>query len=154
MLIAARSDDIATLYFTLLQRWNAQDAAGMAALFAPMGHIVGFDGSDVDGPDAIEESMRDIFVHHQTPAYVGKVRSIRFVGGLAIVRAVAGMVVAGQADLNPDLNTVQTLVASQDAGSWRIEIFHNTPAALHGRAEARDRLTAELRDAWRQSSER
>ena len=152
MVIPARPDDVVALYLTLLRRWNAQDAAGMASLFAPMGHVVGFDGSEIDGRDGIEASMRDIFTHHKTPSYVGKVRSVRFVDGLAIVRAVAGMGIAGEDDLNPDLNTVQTLVASQVDGAWRVELFHNTPAAFHGRENARERLTAELREVWRQAS--
>ena len=146
-MIEPKSADIETLYFSLLQRWNEQDAAGIAALFAPGGHIVGFDGSETDGREAIEASMRDIFTHHKTPAYVGKVRSVRFVDGLAILRAVAGMVPPGHQDLNPELNAVQALVASSTAGRWLIELYVNTPAAFHGRAEVRDRLTAELREA-------
>ena len=151
MVTPARPDDVVALYLTLLERWNAQDAAGLARLFAPMGHVVGFDGSEIDGRDAIEAGMRDIFTHHKTGSYVGKVRSVRFVDGLAILRAVAGMAIAGQEDLNPELNTVQTLVASQDEGAWRVELFHNTPAALHGREGARDRLTTELREVWKTS---
>ena len=143
---AERTADVETLYFLLLERWNAQDAAGMAALFSPGGQVIGFDGSELDGRDAIEASMREIFAHHRTPAYIAKVRSVQLVGGFAILRAVSGLIPPGQQDLNPDLNAVQTLVASDDAGTWRVELFHNTPAAFHGRPEAREKLTAELRE--------
>jgi uncharacterized protein (TIGR02246 family) len=149
--IAPRPDDVELLYFSLLRRWNEQDAAGMAALFVPDGHVVGFDGSEVDGRTAIEESMRGIFAHHKTPAYVGKIRSVRLVGDVAVLRAVAGLVPAGQSDLNPDLSAVQTLVASLTTGAWLIELFQNTPAAFHGRAEARERLTEELREVLRRT---
>ena len=150
-MIAPRTDDVELLYFSLLRRWNEQDAAGMAALFVPDGHVVGFDGSEVDGRTAIEESMRGIFAHHKTPAYIAKVRSVRLVGDVAVLRAVAGLVPPGTQDLNPDLNAVQTLIASLSAGTWRVELFQNTPAAFHGRAEARERLTEELRDVLRRT---
>jgi len=123
----------------------------MAALFVADGHVVGFDGSEIDGREAIEASMRDIFAHHKTARYIAKVRSVRLVDGVAILRAVAGMVPPGQHDLNPDLNAIQTLVASNNTGTWRIELFQNTPAAFHGREEARDRLTAELREVLRRT---
>jgi uncharacterized protein (TIGR02246 family) len=137
--------DVETVYFTLLERWNVQDAKGMAALFVPEGHMVGFDGTEVDGSDAIERSLAAIFQHHRTPAFVAKVRSVRVLSGAAILRGVAGMIAPGQSDLNPDLNAIQALVASNTTGTWRVELFQNTPAAFHGRPEARDRLTAELR---------
>ena len=150
-MIAPRTDDVELLYFSLVRRWNEQDAAGMAALFVPDGHVVGFDGSELDGRTAIEESMRGIFAHHKTPAYIAKVRSVRLVGDVAVLRAVAGLVPPGTQDLNPDLNAVQTLIASLSAGTWRVELFQNTPAAFHGRAEARERLTEELRDVLRRT---
>ena len=144
-MIEARVDDVETLYFSLLEHWNEQDADGMAALFVADGQVVGFDGSEVDGRESIAASMAGIFARHRTAAYVAKVRSVRFVGYTAILRAVAGMIPPGRQDLNPELNAVQTLVASHTAGAWQIELFQNTPAAWHGRDEARDRLTAELR---------
>jgi uncharacterized protein (TIGR02246 family) len=146
-----RTDDVEALYFSVLQRWNAQDAAGMAALFASGGQVVGFDGSELDGREAIEASMRGIFAHHKTPAYVAKVRSVRFTGDVAILRAVAGMIVPGTQDVNPALNTVQTLVAATDSGLWRVELFQNTPAAFHERPLARERLTDELRQVMHRS---
>jgi uncharacterized protein (TIGR02246 family) len=138
--------DIETLYFMLLERWNAQDAKGMATLFVAEGHMVGFDGTEVDGSDAIERSLAAIFQHHKTPAFVAKVRSVRMLPASAILRGVAGMVPPGQSDLNPELNAVQALVASNTSGAWRVELFQNTPAAFHGQPEARDRLTTELRE--------
>jgi uncharacterized protein (TIGR02246 family) len=141
----ANSADIETLYFQVLARWNARDAAGMAALFAVAGYCIGFDGSELVGRDGIESSLGAIFAHHQTGTYVGKVRSVRIIDELGIVHAVVGMVPPGQDDLNPDLNAIQTLVASRSDGAWRAEVLQNTPAAFHGRPEAREQLTQELR---------
>jgi uncharacterized protein (TIGR02246 family) len=149
--IEARADDVETLYFSLLEHWNERDAGGMAKLFVADGQVVGFDGSELEGREAIAASMAGIFAHHQTAAYVAKVRSVRFVGYTAILRAVAGMIPPGRQDLNPALNAVQTVVASNIGGAWQIELFQNTPAAFHGREEARDRLTTELREVMRRT---
>jgi hypothetical protein len=41
------------------------------------------------------------------------------------------------------------MVLSLCDGVYRIEMFQNTPAAFHGRPEASERLSAELREAGR-----
>ena len=135
------------LYEDLLAAWNRRDAVGMARLFAAHGGQVGFDGSVANGPREIEAHVAPIFASHPTPAFVGKVREVRELGpDAALLRAVAGMVPPGGKDINPDTNAIQTLVASRDrTGAWRVEMFHNTPAAFHGRPEERDKLTQELR---------
>jgi hypothetical protein len=86
------------------------------------------------------------FTDHQTGRYVGKVRELRAVAPtVTLLRAVAGVVPAGQADLPPNLNAVQTLVMINRQDRWEIASDQNTPAAFHGRPEAVDALTAELR---------
>ena len=154
----ARPDDDASvrkLYADLLERWNKRSARDFAALFEPGGNVVGFDGSMHNGPAEIESALAQIFSHHPTAAYVGKVRSVRFpVADAAVLRAVAGMVPPGQADINPAVNAIQTLVATRTPDGWRITLFQNTPAAFHGRPEVGAQLTAELREALRASSAR
>jgi hypothetical protein len=59
---------------------------------------------------------------------------------------VVGMVPAGQTDLNPDVNAVQTLLVVRNDGTWRIALLQNTPAQYHGRPDKTDALTAELRE--------
>ena len=77
---------------------------------------------------------------------MGKIREVRFLTlEVAVLRAVAGMVSHGQSDLNPAVNTVQTLVAAKRDGQWRIALFQNTPAQFHGRPELAQQLTEELR---------
>jgi hypothetical protein len=71
---------------------------------------------------------------------------------VAILRAVAGMVPPGESDINPEVNAVQTLVAVKQQNNWIIALFQNTPAAFHGRPELSERLTEELRQALRTSS--
>lgn len=134
-----------TLYAEILRCWNERNASGAAALFADRGNVVGFDGSQLDGPAQIEASFREIFANHPTAAYVGKVREVRLLGSAAaLLRAVAGMVPPGENHLNPALNTIHTLVASKTGRGWRIELFQSTPAAFHARPQDVEALTAEL----------
>jgi uncharacterized protein (TIGR02246 family) len=143
-------DEVRTLYQRLLDAWNVQDASSYGELFARTGSIVGFDGSPVDGRAAIEAHLRGIFAHHRTASYVGIVREVRSLGaGAALLRAVAGMIPPGKSDINPATNAVQSLVAVRDDARWSVALFHNTPAAFHGRPEAVEALTAELRGAMR-----
>ncbi|HZD00504.1 MAG TPA: SgcJ/EcaC family oxidoreductase [Actinomycetes bacterium] len=139
---------IRSLHQQLLERWNARDGEGLAALFAEDGNLVGFDGSTVDGRLQIKAHYLEIFADHRTAAYVGKVRGVRRLSAdVALLRAVVGMVPPGQSDINPAVNAIQTLVAVKQRGRWRVALFQNTPAAFHGRPELSERLTEELREA-------
>jgi uncharacterized protein (TIGR02246 family) len=143
---ASIADGLATLYFALLDRWNARDAAGLAALFTEQGELVGFDGSEINGREAIESHLAPIFASHPTPAYFAKIRHTRSLcADIALLRALAGMLPDGANDLNPALNAVHTVVATQREGKWLIELFQNTPAAWHGRPHDVEALTQELR---------
>jgi uncharacterized protein (TIGR02246 family) len=138
------------LYEQILIAWNQRDAAAMAAGFEPDGNLIGFDGSQVDSRTAIEAHLRPIFASHPTPPYVAKVREIRMLGAdVGILRAVAGMVPTGSSEINPALNTVQTLVAVRTSDDWRAALFQSTPAAWHGRPQDSAALTEELRDVLR-----
>jgi uncharacterized protein (TIGR02246 family) len=140
------TDAVATLFHAVLAAWNDRDAAAYAALFDADGRVVGFDGSEMNGRTEIERELTRIFADHSTAEYVAKVRGVRLVGErVALLSAVAGMVPRGRSELNPDVNAVQTLVAAETGGEWRVVLFQNTPAQYHGRPEAAEALTAELR---------
>jgi uncharacterized protein (TIGR02246 family) len=142
--------DVRALYRAIIDGWNADDAAAFAAPFAPDGVVIGFDGSEVGGRDAIEAAMAAIFADHRTGTYVGRVRSVRPLSGgeAMLLQAVAGVLPAGEEDLNPDLNSAQALVAERDpTGAWRVVLYQNTPARYHGRPDAAAALTEELRAA-------
>lgn len=55
------------------------------------------------------------------------------------------MVPRGQSDINPNVNTHHTLIATSMGGKWRIVLFQNTPAQFHGRPELVEQMSAELR---------
>lgn len=136
---------LSALYRRLLDGWNARDAGAFAECFAEDGAVIGFDGSEHRGRDIIGEQMRQIFADHATGAYVGKVRAVRRLGpSAAVLQAVAGVVPAGQSELNPSLHSVQSLLAERSDGEWLIVLYQNTPAAYHGRPELGRALTEEL----------
>jgi uncharacterized protein (TIGR02246 family) len=144
----AKTDEgeVRRLYWHLLEAWNNQDAGKMAALFADEGHVIGFDGSLMNGRMEIEAVIKKIFADHKTAAYVGIIQAVEFLTPqVALLRAVAGMVPPGQIDINPEVNTIQSLVAFKQRMRWAITLYQNTPAQFHGRPELVQQLTNELR---------
>ncbi|MFN8506139.1 MAG: SgcJ/EcaC family oxidoreductase [Dehalococcoidia bacterium] len=138
--------EVEARYRALLDAWNRRDAAAMASVFALHGHMTGFDGSEASGRAAIEAHLTPIFRDHPTPAYVAIVREVRIVApGVAILRAVTGLIPDGERDIRPVLNAIQAVLFVLREGTWELEHFQNTPAAYHGRDADRDALTAELR---------
>ena len=139
-------DAVRRLYHQLLDSWNARSATTFAALFTEDGNVVGFDGSQMNGSQEIAKTLGQIFADRQTAAYVGKAREVRLLGAhVAVLRAVAGMVPPGKSELNPAVNTIQTIVAAKTDNTWRIVLYQNTPAQFHGRPELIEQLTEELR---------
>lgn len=140
--------EVRRLFHDLLAAWNQRSAGGMARLFLGDGNVIGFDGSQMNGREAIAAELGRIFADHVTASYVGIVREVRLLApDVAVLRAVVGMVPPDGADINPAVNAVQTLVGVRREGGWRVAVFQNTPAAYHGRPELSAQLTAELRAA-------
>jgi uncharacterized protein (TIGR02246 family) len=135
---------IRELYRNLLTAWNERDAERFAGLFAEDGALVGFDGSQVDGPD-VGKHLGPVFQDHPTATYVARIREVRVLGpGSVLLRSIAGMTPPGGDALNPAVNAVHTLVAELRLPGWRIVLFQSTPAQYHGRPEAAAAHTAEL----------
>ncbi|MEO6549123.1 MAG: SgcJ/EcaC family oxidoreductase [Ferruginibacter sp.] len=136
------------LHQAILKHWNDKNAAGFAAMFAVDGNAVGFDGSQMNGQQQINKEMNVVFANHDVASYIGVTREIRALStGVFILRAVAGMVPPGKLAINSEVNAVQTLIAQEVNGSFKVALFHNTPAAFHGRPELSIQLTAELQQA-------
>jgi uncharacterized protein (TIGR02246 family) len=145
----ARNQALA-LYEQLLRAWNAQDADAFGAVFADDGSSVGFDGSTMNGRQEIVETIHAIFMNHRTATYVAKVREVRELGAdVLLLRAVVGMTPPGAAELNPAVNSIQSVVMTGQGTGLRVALLHNTPAAFHGRPELADQLTRELTDVLR-----
>jgi uncharacterized protein (TIGR02246 family) len=134
------------LYERLLMAWNSRDAETFAALFAPDGISIGFDGSQAQGSD-IQEHLGSVFRDHPTGTYVAKVLDVRPLGTeSALLRSMAGMIPPRHHNLNSEVNALHTLLAERDRDreNWRIVLFQNTPAQYHGRPDRVDAHTAEL----------
>jgi uncharacterized protein (TIGR02246 family) len=134
------------LYARLIEAWDKRNARDFALLFASDGNLIGFDGSQVNGQLEVGAHLSEIFTHHQTPRYVSIVRDVRSLAGdVTILRANTGLVPPGKDDIDPALNAVQSMVAVQKGGAWKIASFQNTPASFHDRPDLVKKLTEELR---------
>ena len=137
---------IRALYAAFIDGWNQRSGAAVSSSFADDGEMIGFDGSQTAGRLSIAAEFRKIFGSHQTPLYLALIRSVRpMAHGVAVLHAHAGMIPAGANDLDPDLLAVHTMTAVEDGGRWRIALLQATPAAWHGRDDARTALLGELR---------
>ncbi len=140
------SVEVEALYDRLLASWNDRNPSAWGELFTEGGSLVGFDGSQVESRPAMIEHLAEIFADHEPARYVAKVREVRELSpGVALLRGVAGMVPPGGSDIKPDVNAVHVLVAVDRGAGWRVAHFQSTPAAFHGRPEAVEALTTELR---------
>lgn len=143
---AAWKSETRALYARLIEAWDKRNARDFALQFASDANLVGFDGSQVDGQLAIGAHLTEIFTHHQTPGYVVIVREVRQITNeVTILRANSGLVPPGKDDIDPALNAVQSVIAANRGGSWKIVLFQNTPAANHLRPDLAKQLTDELR---------
>jgi uncharacterized protein (TIGR02246 family) len=139
---------VARLYEAVISGWNEHDGDAFAAPFAADGTVIGFDGSEIDGRDAIASEMTQIFADHETAPYVAKVKSLRLLSPeVALLRAIVGMIPPEKAELEPSRNAHQTVIALKRDDEWSIVLFQNTPAQFHGRPELVERLTRELRES-------
>ena len=138
---------IRTLYQQVMDGWNRGNGDAFAAPFADDADFVAFDGSYFTGRReiaAFHQLLFDQFLHGTS--LVGKVRSARFLTpDVAVMHAVGGTVMPGQSDLEPERNSVQTLVATKREGAWQLAAFQNSRAQYLGRPELVRALTEELR---------
>lgn len=136
------------LYNQLIDAWNNRDALTFANCFTGNSICIGFDGSEMFGETEILSNLSKIFKDHPTARYVTIVREVRELpGDMALVRAHVGMIPSNKFSVEPGKNAVQVMIAGIDNGIEKIILFQNTPAQLHGRPEAQEKLTRELQQA-------
>jgi uncharacterized protein (TIGR02246 family) len=148
--LSSATDDkaaIRSLYQQLMDGWNAASGYAFAAPFEEDGDLVGFDGTHIKGRQEIASFHQHLFdMFLKGSRLIGKVRSMRFLtSNVAVMHAVGGTVMAEQSDLEPERNSVQTLVAVKRNGKWSLAAFQNTRATYMGRLEESQKLTEELR---------
>jgi uncharacterized protein (TIGR02246 family) len=140
---------IRSLYFQMIDGWNKGDGDSFASPFAEDGDLVGFDGTHLIGRQQIasfHQQLLDTFV--KGSRLVGKIRDVRFLTPkVAIMHAVGGTVMKGQTDLDPERNSIHTLVLEKGNDErWCVAAFQNTRAQYIGRPEMTNELTKELRE--------
>lgn len=130
-----------------LDGWNGGSGAAFAAPFAEDADFVAFDGSYFKGRKEIAGFHQVLFDQWLGGTrLVGKVRSVRFLTGeVAVMHTVGGTVMAGQTDLEPERNSIQTMVVTRQDSEWRIAAFQNSRAHYMGRPHEAQALTEELR---------
>lgn len=138
---------ICALLQQLMDGWNKGSGEAFAAPFAEDADFVAFDGSYFKGREDIASFHQVHFDQFlKGTRLVGKVRSVRFLTPeVAIMHAVAGTVMPGQSDIEPERNSTQTLVARKQGGEWRLAAFQNSRAQYLGRPKLAQELTEELR---------
>jgi uncharacterized protein (TIGR02246 family) len=138
---------IRSLYFQMIDGWNKGKGDDFAAPFTEDGDLVGFDGTHLKGRQEIASFHQQLFdTFLKGSRLVGKVRSVRFLtAGVALIHAISGTMMAGQSDIDPERNSIQTLVAIKSNGQWHLAAFQNTRAQFLGRPQEFQVLTEELR---------
>ncbi|WP_422931352.1 SgcJ/EcaC family oxidoreductase [Singulisphaera sp. PoT] len=136
---------IRALYQRILDAWNNQDAADLAASFRKNCLLVGFDGSQMVDRAEVESTLATIFAEYPTGLFLSIVRSVRsLTPEVATLHAVVGMMPRGKSELIPNVNAVQVMTAVQTEGVWLAAALQTTPAAFHGCPELAAQLTEEL----------
>ena len=138
---------IRSLYFQMIDGWNKGSGDDFAAPFADDGDLVGFDGTHLKGRQEIASFHQQLFdTFLKGSRLVGKVRSVRFLtADVALIHAVSGTIMPGRSDIDPERNSIQTLVAIKSNGQWHLAAFQNTRAQFLGRPQEFQALTEELR---------
>jgi uncharacterized protein (TIGR02246 family) len=141
--------EIRTQYFQMLDGWNRGDGGLFASPFAEDGDLVGFDGTHLKGRQQIASFHQQLLeTYVKGSRLVGKIRDVRFLTpNVAIMQAVGGTIMKGQADIDPDRNSIHTLVFKKEKGDkWFVAAFQNTRVQYIGRPEMSNELTKELRE--------
>src|SRR5436305_2082325 len=126
---------IRALFQQMLDGWNRSDGNAFAAPFAEESDFVGFDGTYLKGRQEIASFHQQLFdMYLKGTRLVGKVRGVRLLTpDVAVMHAVGGTVMPGQSDLEPERNSIQTLVVMKRDGKWRFAAFQNSRAQFMGR---------------------
>jgi uncharacterized protein (TIGR02246 family) len=138
---------IRKLYQQMIDGWNASRGDAFAAPYTDDSDFIGFDGTYMKGHQEIASFHQMLFDKFLIGSrLIGKIRSIRFVTrNIAIMIAVGGTVMAGQSDIEPERNSIHTIVVVKRHSSWYFTAFQNSRAQYIGRPEESQALTEELR---------
>jgi uncharacterized protein (TIGR02246 family) len=123
------------LYQQLMDGWNQGSGAAFAAVFAEDGDLIGFDGTQFEGRQAIAEFHQPLFATHlKGSRLVGEITKVRFLAeDVALMHAIGGTILAGAQAPTPERDSIQTLVAVRRDDTWQLAAFQNTRVRPMGR---------------------
>lgn len=125
----ADADDevlIRTLFQKLLDSWGRGDGYAYANHFTLDSDYIAFDGTHRKGCEENAVAHQQLFdTWLKGTRLTGQIKGIRFLSPeIAIVHAVGGMLMTKHST-QPKRQSIQTLIAVKNAGSWRFTAFHN-----------------------------
>jgi uncharacterized protein (TIGR02246 family) len=125
---SAEEAAVRTLYQQLMDGWNKGSGEAFASVFTKDGDLVAFDGNHFHGRAEIAHFHQELFDKWMKGSrLVGQVKDVRFLSPeIAVMHAVGGTVLRGKSQPAPERDSIQTLVAVQEAGEWRVAAFQNT----------------------------
>jgi uncharacterized protein (TIGR02246 family) len=143
---AIDTKEIEKLYQKKIDGWNTGDAARFAEPYLEDADFIGFDGTHLEGRQQIitfHTRLFDKFV--KGTRLVGKVKHIRFPNPtVAIVVGISGTIERGHGTINPERNSIHTIVAVKCDHGWSFTSFQNTRAQYIEDTGKIDALTKEL----------
>ena len=147
---------ICKLYQQMIDGWNAGNGDAFAAPYTDDSDFIGFDGTHMKGCQEIASFHQMLFDKFlKGSRLIGKIRGIRFVTtDVAMMIAVGGTIMAGQSDIEPERNSIHTIVAIKRDNNWYFTAFQNSRAQYIGRPEESQALTEELRQELSMASKR
>ena len=148
--LGSKPDDeaaIRKLYQQMIDGSNSGNGDAFAAPYTDDSDFIGFDCTYMKGHQEIASFHQMLFDKFlRGSRFIGKIRSIRFVTmDVAVMIAVGGTVMAGQSDIEPERNSIHTIVAVKRNSNWYFTAFQNSRVQYIGRPEESQALTEELR---------
>lgn len=150
--LGSKPDDEAALRKLYQQMIDGSNASSGDAFAAPYPYtddsdFIGFDGTYMKGRQEIA-SFHQMLLTNFLDAVIllEKSEVIRFVAiDIAIMIAVDGTIMAGKSDIEPERNSIHTIVAVKRNVRWYFTAFQDSRARYSGRPEESQALTEELR---------
>lgn len=115
--------------------WNDGNADAFAAPFAENGDLVAFDGTHFKGRSEIVPFHRKLFTTHlKGTRLIGEVTDLRFLSdNVGLLHTTGSTIMRGKSRPSPERDSIQTLVAVRQNGSWQLAAFQNTRFRPMGR---------------------
>jgi uncharacterized protein (TIGR02246 family) len=135
--VTASDDEQAAgvLYRQMMDAWNRGSGADFASVMTPDVEFIGFDGTWFHGKDDVQAAHQSLFdTHLKGTRLIGDVVRVRLLApDVALIHTRGNTIMRGKTRPDPARDSLQTLVAVRQDGSWRLTAFQNTRVRVMGR---------------------